>query len=98
MSDAWDSDEEWEYVGVRREAELRQARPAKEEESIMKAELYWNAKIVEQQQAGAANHAALVRLFQHMPSLDQLRIMEWSCAEELKRHGIDGAIEYVLEV
>lgn len=93
MSDAWELDEVWGYVGIRREAEARQARLEKEREIIAKAEPYWDAKIAEQDQARTANHAALVRLFRNMPSLDCLRIMEWSCARELRRHGIDGDTE-----
>lgn len=95
-SDAWDSDDEWGHVGVRRLAEARRRRPEKEREIIAKAGLYWNGKVAEQEQRKVANHAALVRLFRSMPSLDRLQVMEWSCARELKKHGINEELEYVI--
>ncbi|KAF2033967.1 hypothetical protein EK21DRAFT_108383 [Setomelanomma holmii] len=75
----------------------QQVRPARELELIAKAELYWDAKVLEQQQAKAANHAALVRLFRSMPRLDNLQIMEWTCARELREHGIDWTIDAEVE-
>ncbi|KAJ4358676.1 uncharacterized protein N0V89_003260 [Didymosphaeria variabile] len=60
MSDAWESDDEWGHVGVRRLAEARQARPEKEREIIIKAESYWQTKATEQEQQKTANHAALM--------------------------------------
>jgi hypothetical protein len=95
FSDAWDSDEEYGQVGVRREEERRRARPEKEREITAKAELYWDAKVAEQEQKKESNHAALVRLFRSMPCLNRLQVMEWTCERELKRHGIDGYTEYV---
>lgn len=92
-SDAWDEDEEWSYVGLRRQAEARINRPEKERELIEKAESYWNAKVLEQEQRKNNNHSALVCVFRSMPILSSIDILEWSCASELREHGIVEKIE-----
>lgn len=94
-SDVWDYDEELDYVGLRSQAEARIGRPEREREAIERAELYWNAKFLEQEQRKGTNHAALVRLFRSMPILNSIEMLEWSCARELQKHGLDGNIEYV---
>ena len=94
-SDAWDSEEEHGTIGIRREVERRRARPEKEREITEKAGLYWGIKVTEQEQKKEVNHAALVRLFKGMPALRRLRVREWSCEQELRRHGVKEYIEYV---
>lgn len=94
-SDAWENDEEWGYVGLRRQMEARRRRSEEERDAISKAELCWHRELQEQNEKKDANHAALVRLFQNMPKLKSLQVLEWSCADELQKHGIESGIEYV---
>ncbi|KAH6633776.1 hypothetical protein C7974DRAFT_471837, partial [Boeremia exigua] len=92
-SDAWDSDDEWGSVGIRRAVEARRNRPEAEREASSKAELFWDAKVLEQEQRNHANHAALVRMFKQMPKLHSLQVMQWDSTRELEAHGIKGRVD-----
>ncbi|CAN9095928.1 hypothetical protein AA0114_g7482 [Alternaria tenuissima] len=82
----FEEDSEGEYVGIRRRAEARLARPGKERNLIEQAEAIWVSKVEEQRERADEISAALVKLFAHMPSLKAIEIQEWHC--DLSDYGI----------
>ncbi|KAJ4983620.1 hypothetical protein SVAN01_10883 [Stagonosporopsis vannaccii] len=87
-SDAWDEDEEWGYVGLRRQAEARISRFEEERELFDQAESFWNAGFLKQKEKKNTNHTALVRFFRSTTALNSIDILEWSCLDELEKHGV----------
>jgi hypothetical protein len=75
----FETDSDGEYVGIRRLAAERLARPEKEREQIDQAEAIWAAKVNEQREKAAINLSALVTLFSHMPCLKAIEVKEWFC-------------------
>ncbi|KAI4941507.1 hypothetical protein J4E91_010682 [Alternaria rosae] len=75
----FETDSEGEYVGMRRLAAERLARPGKERELIEQAEAIWAAKVEEQRGKADAILAAMVKLFAHMPCLKAIEVQEWYC-------------------
>jgi hypothetical protein len=82
----FEEDSEGEYVGIRRRAEARLARPGKERNLIEQAEAIWVSKVEEQRERADEISAVLVKLFAHMPSLKAIEIQEWHC--DLSDYGI----------
>jgi hypothetical protein len=95
LSDAWDEDDEYYYVGIRRVVAQRQGRLEKEREMIDKAEKIWSDRLGQEKERKDANQAALVRLFRSMPILNRVELLEWSCERELRAHGIEDKVSYV---
>ena len=93
MYDAEDfeTDSEGEYVGIRRRAEERLARPGKERNLIEQAKAIWVSKVEEQRERADGILAALVKLFTHMPSLKAIEIQQWHC--DLSNYGFVDGIE-----
>ncbi|CAI6332050.1 unnamed protein product [Periconia digitata] len=83
----YESDEEYMYVGMRRIAEERGARPAKERELVEAAETIWATKVEEQLSKAQANHDALVRMFESMTALRGIEVVHWCCS--LEEYGIE---------
>lgn len=95
ISDSWNLNDEPGLREARAELQRRQSRSNREYEIVERARMYWDSKMSDEWENKAANLAALVRLFKSMPKLDRLQILEWSCARELQRFGINDDIEYV---
>ena len=87
----FETDSEGEYVGIRRRAEERLARPGKERNLIEQAEAIWVSKVEEQRERADGILAALVKLFAHMPSLKAIEIQQWHC--DLSYYGFVDGIE-----
>jgi hypothetical protein len=87
----FETDSGGEYIGIRRLAAERLARPDKERGLIEQAEAIWVSKVEEQREKADAILAALVKLFAHMPSLKAIEIQEWHC--DLSGYGFEDRVE-----
>jgi hypothetical protein len=87
---AWESDDDFGYVGARRVAEKRRARADNERDAVEQAERLWATKVEEQDQKAAANHAAMVELFQHTQNLSGIEIGHWT--RDFREYGIKGCV------
>lgn len=77
MSDGFDDDPEWGYVGVRRVREAMEARPERERWLIEENERMWRIRVAKQEANKEIINAALVMLLKAMPNLHRVEIGLW---------------------
>jgi hypothetical protein len=77
MSDGFDDDPDWGYVGIRRVHEERVARPERERSLIEENERMWEERTAKQEANKEIINAALVKVLKAMPNLFRVEIGLW---------------------